>query len=80
MKSAALTTLINIAMEHVDGMPRSKQIETFHAVAEVAPSAKQRQLAGRIAFALEEATKMQSEFIGKLFPETDGKPNHKDGE
>lgn len=81
MKSAAaLNILINIAMAHVDDMPRARQIEAFNAVATVAPSAQQRRLANRIAFALEEATKMQGEFIGQLFPETDGKFNQKDGQ
>lgn len=77
MKStAALNTLINIALERLEEMPRGKQIDAFNAIATVAPSAQQRRLANRIAFALEEATKMQGEFIGKLFPQS----NERDGE
>ena len=77
-KVPAIYTLIEIALSQLDSMPRAKQIRTLKAIAELAPTPAERRVAARIAFSLEEASKMQSEFIGMLFPAD--KPRTGDGQ
>ena len=72
MNATALNTVIRYATENIDGRPTAQQVELYNALSQVLPS-PDRITAGRVAFAIQETAKLQTDFLSALSEETNSK-------